>query len=62
LGRTVETLEIPACDQYRAQGDELSLAILESRAAPYPLEMSVKNMAVIDAAFRSATSGGWEVP
>ena len=61
-GRTVETIEIPACDQYRVQGDELSLAILESRAAPYPLEMSVKNMAVIDAAFRSAASGGWEVP
>ncbi len=62
LGETVETLEIPACDQYRAQGDELSLAILESRAAPYPLELSVKNMAAIDAAFRSAASGGWEVP
>jgi predicted dehydrogenase len=62
LGRTVETLEVPACDQYRVQGDELSLAILESRAAPYPLEMSVKNMAVIDAAFRSAVTGGWEIP
>jgi len=62
FGRTVETVEIPACDQYRVQADELSLAILESRAAPYPLEMSVKNMAVIDAAFRSSVSGGWEVP
>lgn len=62
FGQTIETLEIPTCDQYRIQGDLFSRAILEKRPAPYPLEMSVKNMAVIEAAFRSASSGGWEVP
>jgi predicted dehydrogenase len=62
FGDGIETIEIPTCDQYRVQGDLLSQAIMEHRPAPYPLEMSVKNMAVIDAAVRSATSGCWETP
>ena len=62
LGRSIETIELPTCDQYTAQGDLFSRAILERSEVPYPLEMSVKNMAVIDAVFRSAQSGRWETP
>jgi hypothetical protein len=29
---------------------------------PYPLEDSILNMKVIDAAFRAADSGRWEAP
>ena len=61
-GATAETLEFGVCDQYTIQGELFSRAILEGRAAPYPLEDSVRNMQVIDALVRSADSAGWVVP
>lgn len=54
-GRVIE--EIAACDQYTLQGDLFSRAILEGGAPPVPLEDSLRNMAVIDAIFRSAEVG-----
>jgi predicted dehydrogenase len=62
FGRGEETIELPVCDQYTVQGDLFSRAILERSEVPYPLELSLKNMAVIDAVFRSAESGRWESP
>ena len=64
-GRTLsgegrETIEIPTVDQYTVQGDLFSRAILEDGPVAYPLEDTVANMKVIDAAFRSEKSGGWE--
>jgi len=59
-GLTVE--EFPPCDQYTLQGDAFSRAILDGTPPPVPLEDSVQNMAVIDACFRAAQSGRWEVP
>jgi predicted dehydrogenase len=62
-GEKVEVIEVPTCDQYSIQADLFSRAIRNPAAAtPYPLEDSIKNMAVIDALFRSASSGRWEVP
>jgi predicted dehydrogenase len=58
-GITVE--EFPACDQYTIQGDLFSRAIREHKPPPVPLEDSIRNMAVIDAIFRSADSGGARV-
>ena len=60
-GLTVE--EFPPCDQYTFQGDAV-LAGDSAKAAqpPVPLEDSVRNMAVIDAVFRAAESGGWVAP
>ena len=58
----VEVVEIPACDQYTIQGDLFSRAIREGGETPLPLEDSVKNMAVIEAIFRSAETGRWEEP
>jgi predicted dehydrogenase len=59
-GITIET--IPTCDQYTIQGDLFSRAIREGGEVPVPLEDAVKNMAVIEAVFRSAASGRCEAP
>ena len=50
------------CDQYSLQGDAFARAVLYGDEVPVPLENSVGNMAVIDAVFRSAPSGGFESP
>jgi predicted dehydrogenase len=62
FGAGVERVEFETCNQYQLQGDLLSQAIRDGAPAPYPLEDSIKNMAVIEALFRSAASGRWEAP
>jgi predicted dehydrogenase len=62
LGSGVEVREFGTCDQYTIQGDLFSRAVREGGEQPIPLEDAVKNMAVIDAVFRSAESGRWEAP
>lgn len=52
----------PVCNQFTIQGDLFSKAIREDTEVPNPLEDSICNMAVIEALFRSATSGHWETP
>jgi predicted dehydrogenase len=59
-GITIEAL--PICDQYTIQSDAFSKAVLEDTAVPVPLEDAIKNMAVIEAIFRSAASGNAEAP
>jgi predicted dehydrogenase len=61
-GRSAEILEFDVCDQYTIQGDVFSRCIREGGDLPVPLEGSVRNMAVIEAVFRSAQSGKWEEP
>ena len=62
MPRLFTGVEIPAADQYTIQGDLFSRAILENSAQAIPLEDSVRNMAVIDAVFRAAETGKWEIP
>jgi predicted dehydrogenase len=62
FGGGVSTIEIDTCNQYTIQGDLFSQAILEGKDVASPIEDAVKNMSCIDAVFRSATSGCWEVP
>jgi predicted dehydrogenase len=59
-GHVTETF--PLCDQYALQGDAFSKAILEDTEVPVPLEEAIRNMAVIEAVFRSAETGQWETP
>ena len=59
-GITVETFR--TCDQYTIQGDVFSRALREGTEVPVPLVDAIKNMAVIEAVFRSAESGSWEAP
>jgi predicted dehydrogenase len=58
-GSSIETIEIPTCDQYTIQGDLFSRAILDGTTEPYPLEESRANLRVIDALFRSAEDAAW---
>jgi predicted dehydrogenase len=62
FGGGISRIEIDTCDQYTIQGDLFSKAILEGRDVPSPIEDAVKNMACIDAIFRSAGTGRWEAP
>lgn len=61
-GAGITTETIGTCDQFTIQGDLFSRAIGEGGDVPVPLEDSVRNMAAIDAVFRSAESGRWEAP
>jgi hypothetical protein len=56
-----EPEEFPVCDQYTLQGDLFSGAIRGTGQVPVPLEDAIRNMEVIEALFRSANSGCWEV-
>lgn len=60
LGSGIVSEEFPVCDQYTIQGDLFSRAIREGGEVPTPLEDAVKNIAAIEAIFRSAASGRWE--
>jgi predicted dehydrogenase len=62
FGGGIRYEEIPICDQYTIQGDLFSLAIRNRGDVPVPIEDSLLNMAVIDAVFRSSTTGRWEIP
>jgi predicted dehydrogenase len=61
-GANIVTEEFAPCDQYTIQGDAFARAILEGARPPVPLEDSLRNMAVIDAVFRSVESGKREAP
>ena len=62
FGGSVETIEIPASDQYTVQADRFSEALRKGLDVPVPLEDAVRNMAVIEAVFRAGASGKWETP
>ncbi len=57
-----ETIELPVCDQYGVMADAFAASIQDGTEQPVPLEDSLANMRVIDAVFRAAERGGWEVP
>ena len=59
-GSTVETVEFDAVNQYTLQGDRFSQAVRGTGTVPVPLEDAIKNMAVLDALFRSAETRTWE--
>lgn len=61
-GKNIEAIEVKSANKFTIQGDLFSRAILENRDQAVFLEDSFKNMAVIDAVFRSAESGNWETP
>jgi len=61
-GSGITTETFPPGDQYTMQGDAFAKAVFEGTEVPVPLEDAIKNMAVIDAIFRSAKSGQWEAP
>ena len=62
FGAGIQTETFPVCDQYTIQGDLFSQAVRGEGEVPVPLVDAIRNMAVIDALFRSAESGRWEAP
>ena len=62
LGGSAKIEEFPICDQYRIQGDAFSMAVRGEGEVPTPLEDSIRNMAVIEALFRSAREHAWVRP
>ena len=62
FGGGASHIDVDTCNQYTIQGDRFSKAILDGTDVPCPLEDAVRNMACIDAIFKSADTGCWEVP
>jgi predicted dehydrogenase len=59
-GGSAKEIRFDVCDQYGVQGDNFAKAIRGEGPLEFPVDDAVKNMAVIDAVFRSAESGQWE--
>ncbi|MEO8304539.1 MAG: Gfo/Idh/MocA family oxidoreductase [Betaproteobacteria bacterium] len=59
-GAGIVTETLPESDQYQLQGEAFSRAVRGEIALPYGVEDAIANMRVIDALFRSETSGRWE--
>ena len=62
FGTGMTTESFPICNQFTIQADLFSTAVRENKDVVNPLEEAFCNVAVIDAVFRSAESGKWEVP
>jgi predicted dehydrogenase len=60
LGAPPQTIELPVANQYTLQGDLFSVAVRKKSQPSYPLEDSIRNMRVIDAIVRAASSRRWE--
>jgi predicted dehydrogenase len=58
----LESVSFDPCNQHTILAEQFADAIRDGAPAPLPLEDSVKNMAVLDALFRSANTGRWESP
>lgn len=55
-------IAIEPVDQYREQADAFAAIVLSGSSGAGSLDDAVANMKVIDALFRSVTSGRWETP
>jgi predicted dehydrogenase len=53
---------LPAADQYGLEFEAFSKALRRDLPVPTPAEDAVSNQKVLDALFRSESSGSWEVP
>ncbi|MGB2620932.1 MAG: Gfo/Idh/MocA family oxidoreductase [Candidatus Acidiferrum sp.] len=62
FGGGVSVESFPTCDQYTIQGDVFSRALRGEGEVPVSIEDAMRNVAVIEAVFRSAETGRWERP
>lgn len=60
IGSGAEIIEFPAANFFTLQGEAVSRMIRGQSGIEMTLEDSIANMRVIDAAFRSGSSGRWE--
>src|SRR5678816_52499 len=59
-GAAIETIEFAVTDQYTIQGDLFSQGIRDQSEPVLSLEDSIRNMAVIEATFKSMETKSWE--
>jgi predicted dehydrogenase len=59
-GSAIQTETLPPCDQYTLEAEAFSQAIRGEIPLPYGLDDAIVNMRVVDALFRSETSGAFE--
>lgn len=59
-GASAEVFEMDVSDQYTRMTEDFSRAVLGEIALPYGLDDARANMRIIDALFRSESSGMWE--
>lgn len=57
--RIIEEIKVKPVNQYTAQADAFSKAILDDTPVPTPLTDALNNMRVIDAVFKSARANEW---
>lgn len=57
-----QDIAIEPVDQYREQADAFAALVLSGGKSAGDLDDAIANMKVIDALFRSATTGRWETP
>ncbi|MCF6240273.1 MAG: Gfo/Idh/MocA family oxidoreductase [Bacteroidales bacterium] len=62
FGKDSEIIEIEPINQYTIQADAFSQAIINRTELAVSLEDSLKNTAIIEALFKSLTTGKWEKP
>ncbi len=60
-GSGIDIISFDIVDQYTLQADAFARSIREGVPLEFPLEDAIQNMRVIDALFRSAETGGWQV-
>ena len=58
----IEEIELEICNQYTIQGDLFSLAVLNDKKVPTPLEDSVANLKVLEAVVESVDKESWCTP
>jgi predicted dehydrogenase len=61
-GSRLKEIVCEACNQYTAQGDLFSQAILNDTSVPTPLDDGVANMKVIDGIIMSSKTNSWITP
>ena len=59
-GMAAVTTKIPVCDQYTLQTEAFGRAVRGLEPLAHGVESAVQNMKILDAFFRSETSGRWE--
>ncbi len=59
-GKAEVTTKIPVCDQYTLQAEAFGRAVRGLEPLAHGVESAVQNMKILDAFFRSETSGRWE--
>ena len=58
----IEEIELEICNQYTIQGDLFSLAVLNDKKVPTPIEDAVANMKVLEAVVQSSDKESWSMP